>query len=159
VLKEQLKELAGAKVNPLDVERFRRAGLWQDDFAVRSVSPRLWAIAALPLVNAALSALYLAALLASLAWVLAVERRWLAEPLVRVALGFAVAGWALLCLLQYEPRQANALHFFGLPLVAIGAETLARRGPWALRGAPVEPPDGAAIMPHRQPHPEERHAR
>lgn len=127
VLKEQLKGLAGAKVNPLDVERFRRAGVWQDELSLRSLPPRLWAVAALPLGNAALSALYLGFLLASLGWVLAVERRWLAEPLVRVTLGFVVAGWALLCLLQYEPRQANPLHFFGLPLVAIGVDALARR--------------------------------
>jgi len=126
-LKEQLKLLAGAKVNPLDVEALRRQGLWQDDFELRSVPPRLWAIAGLPLLNAALSATYLVALLGSLGWVLIVERRWLAEPLVRVMLGFTAASWSLLCLLQYEPRQANPLYFFGLPVVAIGGQALWQR--------------------------------
>lgn len=127
VLKEQLKLLAGAKVNPLDVAGFRRAGVWDEEFSLLSVPWRIWAIAALPIVNAAFSSLYLLMLLASLGWVLWFDRRPLEEPFVRVMLGFAFANWGLLCLLQYEPRQANPLFLFGLPLVAIGAHGAWRR--------------------------------
>ena len=42
-------------------------------------------------------------------------------------IGFTIASWALLCLLQYEPRQANPLYVFGLPLIAIAARGARRR--------------------------------
>jgi hypothetical protein len=127
VLKEQLKLLAGAKANPVDIEAFRRAGLWQDEFSLRSVPVELWAVAAGPIVNSMLSCVYLLALLGSLGWVVFAERRRLDDPFVRVSIGFAVATWGLLCLLQYEPRQANSLYVFGLPLVGIGAQGVWQR--------------------------------
>src|SRR4029453_17885282 len=40
VLKEQLKARVGAKVNPLDVERFRREGRWQEPFELGRVPVR-----------------------------------------------------------------------------------------------------------------------
>lgn len=138
VLKEQLKLLAGARVNPLDVEAFRRAGLWEEDFTLRSVSPRLWAIAALPVANVALSALYLVVLLASTCWLVLVARSRLADPRVRVSVAFVVAIWALLSLLQYEPRQANALYFFGVPAVAIAVSALRARAATARGRARAE---------------------
>ncbi len=135
VLKEQLKLLAGAKANPVDIEAFRRAGLWDEEFSLRSVPAGLWAVAAWPIVNSMFSSLYLLALLGSFGWVLFAERRWLDDSFLRVTLGFAVAAWALLCLLQYEPRQANPLYYFGLPLVGIGAQGVWRR--WRRRSAPA----------------------
>jgi hypothetical protein len=139
VLKEQLKLLAGTKVNPVDVEEYRRAGLWQEPFSPRAVPARVWAAAALPIANSLLSGLYLLALLASLGWIAVAERHRLEDPFVRLAFAFVVASWGLVCLLYYEPRHANLLHVFGLVLVAIGAQRLGR---WisARRGRPAPAP-------------------
>ena len=127
VLKEQLKLRAGARVNPLDVEAFRRQGLWQEPFELGSVPPRLWGIAALPLVNVALSVAYLIGVVLTSVWLLGFDRARLARA--EVALPFAAlwAMWALLCLTQWEPRQANVLYPLGIPLWIAGVESVRAR--------------------------------
>ena len=122
VLKEQLKLMAGARVNPLDVAEFRRQGLWEDSFRLRDVPPRLWAIAALPLVNVALSAAYLLGVVAASAWLLGFDRARLARPEVALPFASLWAMWALLCVTQWEPRQANVLYPLGIPLWIAGVE-------------------------------------
>jgi hypothetical protein len=124
VLKEQLKQRAGARVNPLDVAEFRRSGEWQDDFSLRDVPPRLWAMAALPIANSLLSLVYLLGVIAASAWLVATDRARLARP--EVAIPFVALGtmWAVLCLTQWEPRQANVLYPLGIPLWIAGAESL-----------------------------------
>lgn len=127
VLKEQLKLRAGARVNPLDVEAFRREGLWQDPFRLRDVPLRLWAIAALPLVNVALSVAYLIGVVAASAWLLGFDRVRLARPEFAVPFAALWAMWALLCVTQWEPRQANVLYPLGIPLWIAGVESLRAR--------------------------------
>lgn len=124
VLKEQLKLRAGARVNPIDVEEFRRQGLWDDAFRLRDVPPRLWAIAALPLVNAALSVAYLLGVVAASVWLLGFDRARLARPEVALPFASLWAMWALLCVTQWEPRQANVLHPLGIPLWVAGVESV-----------------------------------
>jgi hypothetical protein len=124
VLKEQLKLRAGARVNPLDVAEFRRQGLWDDAFRLRDVPPRLWAIAALPLVNVGLSVAYLLGVVAASAWLLGFDRARLARPEVALPFASLWAMWALLCVTQWEPRQANVLYPLGVPLWLAGVESL-----------------------------------
>jgi hypothetical protein len=114
--------MAGARVNPLDVAEFRRQGLWEDSFRLRDVPLRLWAIAALPLVNVALSAAYLLGVVAASAWLLGFDRARLARPEVALPFASLWAMWALLCVTQWEPRQANVLYPLGIPLWIAGIE-------------------------------------
>jgi hypothetical protein len=131
VLKEQLKLRAGTRMNPLDVEEFRRQGRWQESFELRSVPLRLWAIAALPLANMALSMAFLLGVIAASAWLVGFDRARLARPAVAVPFAALWAMWALLCLTQWEPRQANVLYPLGIPIWIAGADgvraALARR--------------------------------
>lgn len=117
VLKEQLKSMAGARANPVDIEAFREQGLWDEDFSLSDVPARLWMIASLRLVTVALSSFYLLVLLVALGRLVFFDRPRLAEPMLLSCAIAVLYTFALLGLLQNEPRQANVLYVLGIPLV------------------------------------------
>lgn len=124
VLKEQLKVLAGGMENQLEVQRFREKGLWEENFSLRSLSLRDWGLLSVPLISSAFGSLYLVALLLAVARLLICDRTRLREPLffmTLIAIGYF---WTLICLLQYEQRQANILYPLGLPSVALAIDRL-----------------------------------
>lgn len=122
VLKEQLKVRAGANQNLVDIEEFRDLGLWDEDFSLTSVTLRQWVIAAYPIMNVGLSAVYLVALLAAIVRIVLFERTRLREPIFLFCLIGAVYVFSLISLIQYEPRQANVLYPLGIPLIVVLVE-------------------------------------
>jgi len=126
VLKEQLKFFAGAKPYLVRIEDFRKRGLWDENFSLASITPRQWALVAYPIVNSALSALYLTALLISVGGILVFDRTRLREPIFLFCLVGTLSVFSLIALMQYEPRQANVLYPLGMPLIVILFEWIAR---------------------------------
>jgi hypothetical protein len=117
ILKEQLKKRMGSRANPVDIEKFREQGLWDEDFSLAEVPARLWLIAVPRIATVAFSALYLVVLLLALARVALFDRERLGEPLLLACSIAVVYTFVLLGLLQNEPRQANVLYVLGIPLV------------------------------------------
>jgi hypothetical protein len=119
VLKEQLKQVVGAKANPVDIASFRKQGLWDEHFSVRSVPFKMWMVAALPIFNSGLSAMFLLASIAASAWIVGFDRAVLARPEVVVPLAAFWSIWGFVCLIQYEPRQINVLYVLAIPFLAV----------------------------------------
>lgn len=117
ILKEQLKNRAGSRANPVDIEKFREQGLWDEDFSLAEVPARLWLVAVPRIATVAFSALYLVVLLLALVRVALFDRERLGEPLLLACSIAVVYTFVLLGLLQSEPRQANVLYVLGIPLV------------------------------------------
>jgi hypothetical protein len=127
VLKEQLKLFAGAKPYLVRIEDFRTRGLWDENFSLASITPRQWALVAYPILNSALSALYLISLLIAIGGIVAFDRMRLREPIFLFCLIGTLSIFSSIALVQYEPRQANVLYPLGMPLIVILIEWI----PWA----------------------------
>ncbi|RIL00103.1 MAG: hypothetical protein DCC71_19125 [Proteobacteria bacterium] len=122
VMKEQLKIRLGMAPNTLDIARFRRAGVWDESLSLGSLPARVWLAAGLRMANAAGTSAFLVAVLLASAWIVLVDRRWLARPEVVVLLAGLLASWGLVCAFWYQPRHTNVLYVLGAPLVVIAAE-------------------------------------
>lgn len=127
VLKEQLKLRLGVAPNPLDIERFRRAGAWSDAPSLDSVPPRVWLAAGLRTLNAIATGAFLLAVLLASGWILFADRRWLAHPQIAVLLAGLFASWGLLCAFWYQPRHANVLYVLGAPIVVAAVDGVRER--------------------------------
>ena len=133
ILKEQLKLRTGAKPYLSRIEDFRSRGLWNENFSLTSVTPRQWAWVAFPIVNSALSTLYLVTVLLVSAGMLTFDRRRLGEPIFLFCLVGTLSVFVSVTLIQYEPRQVNALYPLGMPLIIILGEWIAEPNKSRLR--------------------------
>jgi hypothetical protein len=127
-LKEQLKALAGAQTNELDIEKFREQGVWDDDFRLASVPMQQWLFAATRLLPAGASAVYLVALLVAVGWIVLFDRAKLGEPIFLCATISVLCLWSLVCLIQYESRQLNILYPLGIPPLTAFVDWVTRAG-------------------------------
>lgn len=142
VLKEQIKVLAGSMSNQADVRAYKAAGLWDPNFSLRSINAKEWTLLILPLAMEAFSLAFLLVLLGAVVWIIVFQRSMLREPLFLLSLLAVLYVWALLCLLQYEQRQANVFYPLGLPLVLLMVDRLVpfRKG---TKRDPSEAPESA----------------
>lgn len=113
LLKERLKSRVGLKVNPQDVAKLQREGMW-----TRPIPVRVWAVAGLRIGWAMLCSLYLLAVVWATVRLATRSRSRLSEPAVAVPLVAFWLVWALLCVVWYEPRQATVLYVLGLAPIA-----------------------------------------
>ena len=119
ILKEKLKERLGFHPNVREIEAYKASGEW-DRF---SSSPAAIALLVLLLSATALGAAFL---LTSLLGLAASLRRIARDPFHLLMASLVVYLWAVVALMQYQPRHVNAVYLCSIPFFVSGARLVSR---------------------------------